>query len=121
MKYVRLYEDETGESHFEDAEEELSLANFAPPAPPVFVSEPREATRLLFIRLPRGWVGGWHPAPKRQAFFCLSGKMEIKVSDGETRAFSAGDAILAEDTSGKGHEIKVIGEEEFQAAVVQFE
>ncbi len=121
MKYVRLHEDEAGDSYFEDAEEDHTLANFALPAPPVFASESREATRLVFILLPGGWVGGWHPAPKRQAFFCLSGRMEIKVSDGETRAFSAGDMIVADDTSGMGHETKVIGEEDLQAAVVQFE
>jgi hypothetical protein len=34
MKYVRIYADLTGESHFKDVEVELAQVDFAPPAPP---------------------------------------------------------------------------------------
>jgi hypothetical protein len=33
MMYTRLYADETGESHYEDIEAELTPRDFAPPAP----------------------------------------------------------------------------------------
>ncbi len=121
MNYVRLYADEAGESHFEDMVETLSPADFAPPAPALFASEPREAARCLFIRIPPGWRGGWHPAPKRQFFFCLAGEFEIETSDGERRVFTAGDAILGEDTSGKGHDSRALGGADVTAAVVQLD
>ncbi len=121
MNFVRLFEDEAGESHFEDKEKESSPVQFAPPAPPVFVTDAEEAKRVLFIRIPADWSGGWHPAPKRQFFFCLSGTIEIRTSDGEARTFRPGSVIFAEDTSGKGHETKVIGAEDALAAVVQLD
>lgn len=34
VKYVRVYADATGESHFEDLEMALTPMDFAPPAPP---------------------------------------------------------------------------------------
>ena len=121
MKFVRLYTDDAGESHFEDMEETFFLREFAPPAPAVHVTKPRDAERLLFVRISIDWKGGWHPAPKRQVFVCLSGKIEITASDGESRLFLPGNVILAEDTSGRGHKTKVIGEEDGRAAIIQLE
>ena len=37
-KYVRMYADEDGESHFEDIETELQPMDFAPPAAPLNVA-----------------------------------------------------------------------------------
>jgi hypothetical protein len=42
--------------------------------------------------------------------FCLSGELEVEVSDGEIRRFGPGSVILVEDTSGKGHVSRVVGE-----------
>lgn len=121
MKYVRLYADNSGESHFEDIEEELSLIEFAPPAPPVFVSDAREVKRVLFLCIPQGWFGDWHPVPKRQYFILLSGTIEIRVSDGELRTFPPGSVIFGEDTSGKGHKTRVIGTVDAQVAIFQID
>lgn len=121
MNFTRLYEDEAGESHFEDCEEKMSLLEFAPPASPVFVTDAEEAKRLLFVRIPADWSGGWHPAPKRQFFFCLSGTIEIRASDGETRTFLPGSVIFAEDTSGKGHKTRAVGGVDARAAIVQLD
>jgi len=38
MKYVRVYTDIDDETHFEDVEVDLTLADFAPSAPPLYVS-----------------------------------------------------------------------------------
>ncbi len=101
--YVRLYADEDGESHFEDVSVDLELVEFAPPAPPVFVGGAEAATSVQFFQAPAGWDGKWHPAPKRQFMSILSGEFTVKVSDGETRVFTAGMLCLVEDTTGKGH------------------
>ena len=38
FKFVRLYSDELGDSHFDEQRLAMTLADFAPPAPPLAVS-----------------------------------------------------------------------------------
>lgn len=119
MQYTRIYADAEGESHFEDVAVELAPADFAPPAPPVDVSGPTPADRYLFFRAPAGWYGDWHPAPRRQLFFCAAGEIEATVSDGEIRHFSAGAIALLDDVSGRGHATRVIGDVDAVGVFVQ--
>ena len=97
VKYVRIYEDSAGESHFEDVEAALELVDAAPPSPPFYVSAFAPAVRFAFASNPPGWAGDWHPVPRRQIFFCLAGEFEFEVSDGEVRRFAA-PGILLEST-----------------------
>lgn len=110
MKYTRIYSDASGESHFEDVETELAPANFVASAPPMDLSAPVPATQFGFINTATGWSSDWHPAPGRNFFFILSGEWEVTTSDGETRRFVKGNAVLTEDTTGKGHASRVISE-----------
>ncbi len=120
MKYARIYADSNGESHFEDVEIQLQEADFAPPAPPVNLSAFNPATVYGFVVFPADWDGDWHPAPRRQIFFILSGTGEIETSDGEVRQFGSGSIVLLEDTSGKGHCTRgAAGTGDVSTAVVQ--
>ncbi|MFX0199093.1 MAG: cupin domain-containing protein [Candidatus Hodarchaeota archaeon] len=119
VKYTRIYTDADGESHFEDVDVELQETNFAPPAPPANASSFSPATQYNFLTAPPGWYGDWHPTPHRQIAFCLAGKVEVSVSDGEIRSFGPGDILLAEDTTGKGHLSRVVGSAEALTATVQ--
>jgi hypothetical protein len=119
VKYGILYTDKNGDSHFKDGEVGFELVNFAPPAPPVGLTSYIPASKLVFFKIPLGWYGDWHPAPRRQFFCCLSGEFELTASDGETRIYRAGEVFLLEDTSGKGHKSRVTGKEDFVAAIVQ--
>jgi hypothetical protein len=119
VKYGILFTDQNGDSHFKDGEVGFELVSFAPPAPPVGLTMYMPASQLVFFKLPLGWYGDWHPAPKRQFFCCLSGEFELTASDGETRIYRAGEVFLLEDTWGKGHKSRVTGKEDFVAAVVQ--
>ena len=74
---------------------------------------------MPFFVAPSGWFGDWHPTPRRQIFFCLSGEVEAQVSDGEVRRFGAGSIVLLEDTTGKGHVSRVVSSEDNIVAVVQ--
>jgi hypothetical protein len=56
--------------------------------------------------------------PSRQLHIYLSGEIEGQVSDGETRRFGPGTVALVEDTTGKGHISKVVGDKEVLIAVV---
>jgi quercetin dioxygenase-like cupin family protein len=119
MKYVRIYADPAGESHFEDVEVELSELDFVPPTPPLKLSSFSPALQYAFCSFPAGWRGDWHHTPQRQIFFVLSGEIAGQVSDGEVRHFRAGGVVLGEDTTGKGHVSWVIGKTDALTAVVQ--
>ncbi len=119
MKFVRLYADEDGESHFEDIEVTLVPSNYAPPAPPINVSTPLPARLLIFLAVPPKWIGDWHPSPARQFMFFTGGELEIKASDGDVRLFKVGDIALGEDTYGKGHQSRVVGDGGVSATIVQ--
>jgi hypothetical protein len=100
---ARLYTDEAGESHFGTWQWHADEIEFAPPAPAVEVTEPVPAAQALMLRIPAGWYGEPHPAPRRQLMVVVAGTIETIASDGEARLFTPGSAILLEDTTGRGH------------------
>lgn len=110
MKYVRIYNDADGASHFEDLELALAPIEYAPPAAPFDVSDPFPASRAVIFSLPAGWFGEWHPTPRRQLYFALAGQLEVTVSDGEVRVFLPGDIAIVEDEAGKGHATRPVGD-----------
>ena len=117
--YVRLYTDSNGVSHFSDEELLFKLVDFAPPAPPISVSEVMNSSGKTFIiSSPSEWYGDWHPAPHRQLIFMLFGELEVEVSDGEVRTFGSGSALLVEDAIGKGHISRVVSEERGYMVVI---
>jgi len=119
MKYIRLYSDGNGESHFEDLEVQFQPVDFAPPAPPLDISEFGPVVQCSILRAKPGWQGDWHPAPFRQLHFYLSGEVEAETSDGEIRQIGAGSVALVEDTSGKGHRSRVAGQSDVVIAVIK--
>jgi quercetin dioxygenase-like cupin family protein len=119
MHYTRLYADGQGLSHFADGQISLNEIPYAPPAPPYFLSDPEQATFVLMTAIPAGWVGDWHPSPRLQWWFQLAGELEVEVSDGEKRRFVAGSIVRVEDTTGRGHITRVIGDVEVSAVYVQ--
>jgi len=121
LKYVRVYSDSIGESHFEDLEIDLNEIDFAPPAPPIFTSDINPSSSYGFLSVLPGWKSEWHPAPKRQFIFYLSGTIEGEVSDGEIRQFGPGSITLVEDTVGKGHKSRAVGSEKIVAVIIQLE
>jgi hypothetical protein len=56
---------------------------------------------------------------RRQFFFFLVGVIESETSDGDRRSHAAGSVVLLEDTAGKGHRARVVGNDDVLAAVVQ--
>lgn len=115
----RLYNDESGESHFIDEMLEVTAANFAPPAPPIYVSAGTPAKQVVYLFLPEGYVGDFHPAPRRQIMTLISGALESRASDGEVRHFRPGNTMLVEDTAGKGH--YTVAHEDCQMIVSQLD
>jgi hypothetical protein len=121
VKIQHLFNDAEGESHFEEIDVELTPVDFAPPAPPVELSEFQNATKVAIMRAVPGWKGDWHPAPRRQLMFYLAGHVEGETSDGTHRTMGPGSVVLVEDIEGKGHRSRVVGGEQVVIAVVQLE
>ena len=75
-------------------------------------------TQISFRIWPKGEFLDWHPAPRRQFVIILSGQLEIGCGDGTKQVFGPGDARLVEDTTGKGHTTRVLGNEPCLTATV---
>ena len=98
MKIHRLWVDDKGESHFKDQEIEYTESG------PAGKLSPRlPATGIIFRQVAPDYDLDWHPAPRRQYIINLDAGVQITASDGESRVIGAGEVILVEDTSGKGH------------------
>jgi hypothetical protein len=118
-KYVRLFSDPDGHSHFQDCEDELAETEFAPGIPRLLVSSPLDARQVSFFAARAGWQSSWHPSSSRNLFAVISGEWEITASDGEVRRFSGGAVVLVEDTTGTGHASRVISSEDSLSLLVR--
>ena len=76
------------------------------------------ATQISFSEWHVGRFYDWHPAPRRQFVIILSGQLEIGCGDGSKHLFGPGDARLVEDTTGKGHTTRQIGNEPCVTATI---
>lgn len=108
VKYVRIYADAEGETHFEDLSPEMGAERYA--GAEWLISRPLEVGELWFRRVTTEFPDEPHLAPRRQLIVTLAGETEVEVSDGETRRFGPGSVLLVEDTSGKGHRTRRIGD-----------
>ncbi len=98
---------------------DLNLTDYAPPAPPLYLSTTEPASQIAFMKAPAGWSSDWHPSSGRNLFFVLSGEWQVTGSDGQSLSFGVGSVLLVEDTTGKGHSSRVISESDSLAAMVQ--
>ena len=120
IEYLRIYADEDGRSHFETRRIGLEAKDYAPPAPALNTSELEPADNYTFLELPVGWYGDWHPTPVRQWLIFMSGSCEFEAETGERTISKAGDVVMLDDTSGKGHQTRVIGDEPVRIAAIHF-
>jgi quercetin dioxygenase-like cupin family protein len=105
MKIVRLFTGPDNESHFEDIEVELNTVGH------MQASALQAAHGVMFRSAPATHLSPHHPAPRRQYVITLSGQVEIETGDGTIRRFGPGDVMLAEDTTGRGHITRVVGDQ----------
>jgi quercetin dioxygenase-like cupin family protein len=98
IRIHNLYCDAQGESHWRDVHvawvEENDAGRLSARFP---------ATGIIFRQTQAEHDRPWHPAPRRQYIINLDAEVELTASDGESRVIGAGEVILVEDTTGKGH------------------
>ena len=120
MEYVRIFGDSAGETHFETVELPLPLTDFAPPAPSVGLRgfQPGDTVHVLRSAVGLVWRLASYSAPA-DVLPAPSRPWEITSSDGEVRRFGPGSALFVEDTAGKGHTTRIVGDEDALAGIVQ--
>jgi hypothetical protein len=102
---TRLYTGLDGESHFG----QVSVA-LLPGAMGLSVSSQVPAGQYVFAEMAESGEGETlHPTPRRQLAIVLSGQVEVTASDGQVHRRGPGEALLMEDTTGKGHTSRPIG------------
>lgn len=97
-KVTRIFEDANGDSQFEDIEIPLEDQGEIG-----FLSQAQKVSSIAFRKVLPTYDYDFHNAPDRQYIVLLDGAIEIETSLGEKRTFSAGEVLLVEDVSGKGH------------------
>ena len=103
MRIHNLYVDASGETHFRDIE-----VAWVEEGRGGMLSKRLPATGIIFRKTSGDYDLDWHPAPRRQYIINLDGGVQITASDGESRVIGAGEVILVEDTTGKGHLSKAV-------------
>src|SRR5215218_6509857 len=103
MRIHNLYVDASGETHFRDVD-----VKWVEESRSGRLSQRFPATGIIFRQVPPTYDLDWHPAPRRQYVINLDVGVEITASDGETRVIGAGEVLLVEDTTGKGHLSKAV-------------
>ena len=98
--FYRLYTGDDGESHLEELDMEAGFAAFG---------KMQAASGVQFRKVDPGDFQDWHNAPRRQYLITLQGQVEIGIGDGTVQTFGAGDVMLADDLTGKGHTTRVVG------------
>lgn len=79
------------------------------------------ATAVRFEETPADAALAWHVAPRRQYVVTLSGRLEFTTRGGETFVLAPGDVLLAEDTTGGGHEWRIVGPDPWRRAYVSLD
>jgi hypothetical protein len=74
------------------------------------LSEGWPASSVIFRENVPDGIVDWHLAPRRQLVVLLDGEIEVEVTSGEKRRFQGGDIVLVEDTKGRGHRTRTIGD-----------
>ncbi|WP_419870430.1 cupin domain-containing protein [Chryseobacterium sp. CT-SW4] len=107
MKITRIFNDENGDTHFEEVEIALEDQGEIGFLSPMF-----KASRLQFRKVPATYDYDFHCAPQKQYIVLLDGGVEIETSLGEKRKFQTGEILLVEDVTGKGHKTKNLKKKE---------
>lgn len=116
MKIGHIYATPDGESHIGD----LDLALSENEGRPLFYnSTVFAASTVGFQHVRIGGVTAWHNPRQRWLAFILAGTWEVEASDGSRRRFPMGSVSLVEDTTGKGHRGRAVGEVDVLVASVR--
>jgi quercetin dioxygenase-like cupin family protein len=82
------------------------------------VSETVGATHVTVEETASGGTLAWHTAPVRQLVVTLAGTLLFTTRDGEEFTLHPGDVLLAEDTTGSGHQWRLTDDDPWRRMYV---
>jgi uncharacterized cupin superfamily protein len=80
-----------------------------------------EAQSILFRETPAHSTLDWHVAPTTQYVITLAGVLEFTTRGGEVFTVHPGEILVATDTTGSGHQWRLVNDEPWKRAYVLFE
>jgi hypothetical protein len=111
MRYTRVFADPDGQTHFDDVETAGETTQAAESDLLGMVSATFPVTGVYFREVVEESSPVPHNAPYPLFIIGLRGTFSIEVSDGDVRTFPPGSVVLVEDTAGKGHTTRRVGDE----------
>jgi hypothetical protein len=114
LTYMHVYADASGVSHFREEHFDFTRGRDANSS--IHALDAKGGTTLL--RLKAGAFEDWHNAPRAWYLIVVQGASEVTTSDGQVRQFGPGSVVLLDDTTGKGHQTRAIGNVDHIAAVI---
>jgi hypothetical protein len=110
----RLYSGADGESHLDM----VALPDVGS-IPGKFVQSRLYSTDVELGESLPGMFIPWHGVSSPRFLIVLSGQLEIGLGDGSKHILKAGDMVLAEDMTGRGHTSRAIGTEIIRSLTVR--
>ena len=103
IKIIRLYSDKNGTSHFQI--KRVPTGNKIIPILNIFTTNVFPADGYIISTFNNHFFWDWHIPPQGGQYLdvILKGRERIDASDGTSKILNAGDILLLEDNSGKGH------------------
>lgn len=103
MKIVHVYTGADGESHFKEVAPSFDATGRTVP-------DILGDTAITLAERHEGGFTDFHVQPvKRQYIFYLTCRVELGMGDGSTVIMEPGDALIGEDSTGRGHTSLVLG------------
>lgn len=113
IRCVRLWTGADGASHVQ-----LGRLDMQPGRNDDLVSSKVPVTRVTVEETASGGSLAWHTAPVRQLVVTLSGTLHFTTRDGDQFTLRPGDVLLAEDTTGSGHQWRLEGSDPWRRMYV---
>jgi hypothetical protein len=110
---TRLYTGPDGQSHIDQLPIVLQDA-------PLAESMSLKMSDAYVVRAAQGMFESWHNAGKKRYIVVISGEAEVATTNGEKARIVPGQIYIAEDLTGKGHTLRVVGSEDWVALFVNF-
>ncbi|MBV4395764.1 cupin domain-containing protein [Advenella alkanexedens] len=106
LRCVRVYTDSRGQVQAQEGTLKYDEAERGD-----FTTAQMSANKVFFRHTPAGLASAWHPDPNRQLVVTLKGHLAFETEAGQHFEIRAGDVLFTEETGGKGHRWRMIGDE----------
>ncbi len=113
IRCVRLWTGSDDASHVQ-----IGRLDLQPGRNDDLVSSSFPAASVTVEETATGGTLAWHTAPVRQLVVTLAGTLLFTTRDGEQFRLSPGDVLLAEDTTGSGHQWRLEGDDPWRRMYV---